>query len=430
MKISEIIKFISLPLFVIFLLLFWQNVLSFFISMNVEASKSNLLALTFIYWLELFFVLSVYDFIIFRLSINIRCLLDNLGQYFIRMKRVGFALYILRLNYYLLRLTRLLRLGWITYGNSEQSSVWIGLSKRSLAQLALNIFRLIVSFPVLLAFLFACFSLKILHVGALDNLFTIPELLKEMSRIKININEVFSGLPALVALATIIPTIFFFYFYSQKREVRKIIDRKNSQYFEEVVILYERLLIWIDNHIYELSENFDYVINCQDLIVEEFLKKKVSNYFALTKKQHCISRGIDSFHFIEIADLTELQEIITKLSSEKLINFTRMFSVKRFDIWNLYLWDFNLLREETIEKSFYTKKGMACKISELYTYPYNFTRREIEKKRKEELSALSWSIYNNLELLYRLKRASDSLRKYLYSSRTERIILKALKRDK
>ena len=432
MKISKIIKFISLPLFVIFLLLFWQNVLSFFISMNVEASKSNLLALTFIYWLELLLVLSIYDFVIFRLSINISCLLDNLGQYFIRMKWVGIALYIVRLNYYLLRLTRLLRLGWITYGNGEQSSVWIGLSKHSLAQLALNIFKLVVSFPVLLAFLFACFSLKILRIDTLDYLFTIPDLLKEMSGI--NINEIFSSLPALVALATIIPTIFFFYFYSQKREVRQIIDRKNSQYFEEVVILYEKLLIWIDEHIYELSKNFDYVIKCQDLIVEEFLKKEVPNYSDLAKEQHRISRGIyegiDSFRFIEIDDLNELQEIINELSNDRLVKFTRLFSVKRFDIWYLYFRDFNLLRKETAEHSFYTKRGMSCKISTRSIYPCNFTAEDFEKKRKEESYLLSFSIYDDLKLLYRLMKARDSLRKYLYSSRTERMILKALKKDK
>lgn len=52
-------------------------------------------------------------------------------------------------------------------------------------------------------------------------------------QIKVNIGDIFSRLPALVALITIVPVIFFFYFYSQKRDVRKIIDKENSQYFEE-----------------------------------------------------------------------------------------------------------------------------------------------------------------------------------------------------
>lgn len=429
MKTSKIIKYISLSLLAILGLLFWRNIVSIIISESIEVSQGNLLMLTIIYLLEILFVLCIYDFAIIKLSVYIRCLLCNLGEYFIRMKWVGTALYILRLNYYLLRLTRLLRLGWISYRSGEQNSVWNGISKRSLVQLTLGIFRFIVSFPVLLAFLLACLSLKILQVDNINNLIAIPEHLKEISRI--NISEIFSILPALVALVTIIPTIFFFYFYSQKREVRKIIDRENSHYFEEVVILYKRLLTWIDKHIYQLSQNFDYVIKNQDSIVEEFLKKQFPAYYDKTNKQHFISILISSFQFIKIEDLCELQDIINQLSSDRLKRFTRIFSIKRFDIWNLYFCNFNLLRKEkTINKLFFTKKGMEHKISDLDSSQYDVTDEEVEQKRKEELSKLSRSIYDSLSLLYELKRASDSLRKYLYSSRTERMILKALKRDK
>ena len=122
---------------------------------------------------------------------------------------------------------------------------------------------------------------------------------------------------------------------------------------------------------------------------------------------------------------------MSKLSSDRLRKYTRIFSVKRFDIWYLYFFDFPLLNEEEkIEKSFYTKKGMSSKLNNCHTFPYDFTQQQIEKRRKEEHSFLSWSIYDELELLYRFKRVSDSLRKYLYSSRTERLLLKALNKDK
>ena len=112
------------------------------------------------------------------------------------------------------------------------------------------------------AFLSACFSLRILKGDITFYLHKLQEILRGILQIKVNIGDIFSRLPALVALMTILPIVFFFYFYSQKRDVRKIIDKKNSQYFEEVVLLYEKLLIWIDNHIYELSDNFNYVIKC------------------------------------------------------------------------------------------------------------------------------------------------------------------------
>ena len=257
------------------------------------------------------------------------------------------------------------------------------------------------------------------------------EFLRGILQIKVNIGDIFSSLPALVALMTILPALFFFYFYSQKRDVRKIIYKENSQYFEEVVLLYEKLLIWIDNHIYELSDNFNYVIKCQDSIVEIFLKKEIPNYIPLVGKQYYIPGEIETFRFVEVTDLTEFREIMSKLSSDRLRKYTRIFSVKRFDIWYLYFFDVPLLNEEEkIERSFYTKKGMSSNLDNRYTFPYDFTQELIEKRRREEQYCLSWSIYNKLELLYRLKRVSDSLRKYLYSSRTERLLLKALNKDK
>lgn len=431
MKISKIFKYTSLLITVALLLFFGKIIVSEVISTNLNVSQGNLLALTFIYLIELLFVLLIYDLVIIKLYSGISYYLCELGQFAVRMKKIGIALYTIRLNYYLLRLSKLLRLGWVTYGSGEKSSVWRGLSKLSLAQLLVNIFRIIISVPMLFAFLSACFSLGILKGDIAYYLYKLQEFLRGILQIKVNIGDIFSRLPALVALMTILPIVFFFYFYSQKRDVRKIIDKENSQYFEEVVLLYEKLLIWIDKHIYQLSENFDYAISCQDSIVETFLNKEIPNYSALVGKQYYIPRDIESFRFVEIADLTELREIIIKLSSDRLMKFTRIFSVKRFDIWYFYFWDFHTLNaEEKIEKSFYTKKGMTYKLAKRHTYQNDFTQEQIEKRRKEELSLLSWSIYDDLELLYRFKRVSDSLRKYLYSSRMERLILKALNKDK
>ena len=93
--------------------------------------------------------------------------------------------------------------------------------------------------------------------------------------------------------------------------------------------------------------------------------------------------------------------------------------------------DFNSLSEEKeIEKLFYTQKGMASKLANYCTYPDDVTKDKLEQERKNERLYLSWSIYTDLELLYRLMRMRNSLRSYLYSSRMERLILKVLNKDK
>ena len=431
MKISKIFKYISLLIALILLLFFWKIMVSEVISTNLKASQGSLFVLTFIFWLEIILLLVIYDLVIFNLYSIIRYYLRELGELAVRTKKVSCALYIIRLNYYFLRLSRLLRLGWVTYDSEEKSLVWIGISKLTLTKLMFNIFKIIISIPMLLAFLSACFSLKILRVDITYYLSKFQEILISILQIKVNISDIFLSLPAIVALVTILPTVFFFYFYSQKREVRKVIDKENGPYFEEVILLFEKLLIWVNHHIYQISENFDYVINCQDLIIEMFLEKEIPNYVSLTEKKYYRTERIEEFSFLEISDLSELQEIVTKLMSDRLIKFTRIFSINRFDIWQFYLRDFNSLsEEEEIEKLFYTQKGMASKLAKRHTYSYDATKDKLEQERKKERLRLSWSIYNNLESLYRLMRMRNSLRSYLYSSRMEQLILKVLNKDK
>lgn len=274
MRFNKIYKIILSLIAIVLLIFFRQFIVNFVVSTNLEVSKGNLFVLTIIFLLEILYILVIYDLVIIKLYNGVSDCLRELGQWAIRTKKVSIALYTIRVNYYLLRLSRLLRVGWVTYGSGEKNSVWIGISKLTLTQLSLNIFRLIISTPMFFAFLSACFSLRILKGDITFYLHKLQEILRGILQIKVNIGDIFSRLPALVALMTILPIVFFFYFYSQKRDVRKIIDKKNSQYFEEVVLLYEKLLIWIDNHIYELSDNFNYVIKCQDTIVEIFLKKR------------------------------------------------------------------------------------------------------------------------------------------------------------
>ena len=162
MKFNKIYKIILLLIAIVLLIFFWQVIVNFVVSTNLEVSQGNLFALTIIFYLEIICILVIYDLVIIKLYMGVSSCLSKLGQWAIRTKKVSIALYTIRLNYYLLRLSILLRVGWVTYGSSEKNSVWIGISKLSLTKLLLNIFRFIISIPMFLAFLSACFSLKIL----------------------------------------------------------------------------------------------------------------------------------------------------------------------------------------------------------------------------------------------------------------------------
>ena len=128
---------------------------------------------------------------------------------------------IVRINYLWEMIYRFLRLGWISYEPTDRSDIWTVLSKASISQKFVGLFKFLVSFPVVLSFILACFSLNIL------NFTEIQEWVISSLNFKINLSDVFSdvfsSLSILATILTLIPTIFFFYFYSQKRDVRKLL---------------------------------------------------------------------------------------------------------------------------------------------------------------------------------------------------------------
>ena len=79
MKISKIFKYTSLLITVALLLFFGKIIVSEVISTNLNVSQGNLLDLTFIYWIELLFVLLIYDLVIIKLYSGISYYLSELG---------------------------------------------------------------------------------------------------------------------------------------------------------------------------------------------------------------------------------------------------------------------------------------------------------------------------------------------------------------
>ena len=123
MKFNKIYKIILLLIAIVLLILFRQVIVNFVVSTNLEVSKRNLVALTFIFWVEILFLLLIYNLVIIVLHSEVSYCLSTLGQWAIRTKNVSVALYTIRLKYYLLRLSRLLRVGRITYDSGEKNSV-------------------------------------------------------------------------------------------------------------------------------------------------------------------------------------------------------------------------------------------------------------------------------------------------------------------
>lgn len=389
-----------------------------------SVGKGNLFLLTLIYLFLLILYLSVYDFLVMKFGHLVSLRLDKFGQELVQKENVKHALWVVRTGYLWEMIHRFLRLGWISYLLTERSDVWTVLSKASISQKFVSLFKILLSLPVILSFILSCFSLNILSFTE------IQEWVISSLKFKINLSDVFSSLPILVTILTLTPTIFFFYFYSQKRDVRKIIDREGNRRLEETVLLYEELLSWIDQNLYEISQNYDYVVRVQKSIVEIRLEKIISNYNALKDRRNYSLLQIDNYRFIELPEVDDFVEVINKLLSDKLRRFTRLVALKSYAIWELY-WELFLLKDlDQAHYLFYTKCGMVNDISNRSKVFRYVTEEMLEKERELESSSLARGIYKNLKMLYVLKCGSDALRKYLYPSRTERVLVRAFQKEK
>ena len=394
---------------------------------NFSVGKGNLLLLTLIYLLLLTLYLVVYDLLIMKFDSFVSGNLDKFGKKLVQKERGEPAMRIIRIGYLWEMIYRFLRLGWISYGFTDRRGLWVVLSKASISQKFVSLFKNLLSLPVIFSFILACFSLNIL------NFTEIQEWVISSLNFNINISDVFSALsklPILVTILALVPTIFFFYFYSQKRDVRKIIDREGNKRLEETILLYEELMSWIDQNLYEISQNYEYVISVQELIVEMRLEKRISNYNALKDRRNYSLPQIDNYRFIELPEVKDLVAVIDKLLSDRLCRFTRVVALKSYAIWELY-WELSSLKDlDRAHYSFYTKCGMVNDISNRSKVFRDVTEKNLEKERGLESSILAGDIYKNLKMLYVLKRGSDALRKYLHSSRTEKVLIRVLQKEK
>ena len=394
---------------------------------NFSVGKGNLLLLTLIYLLLLTLYLVVYDLLIMKFDSFVSGNLDKFGKKLVQKERGEPAMRMIRIGYLWEMIYRFLRLGWISYGFTDRRGLWVVLSKASISQKFVSLFKNLLSLPVIFSFILACFSLNIL------NFTEIQEWVISSLNFNINISDVFSALsklPILVTILALVPTIFFFYFYSQKRDVRKIIDREGNKRLEETILLYEELMSWIDQNLYEISQNYEYVISVQELIVEMRLEKRISNYNALKDRRNYSLPQIDNYRFIELPEVKDLVAVIDKLLSDRLCRFTRVVALKSYAIWELY-WELSSLKDlDRANYSFYTKCGMDNDISNRSKVLLYVTEKNLEKEQEYESSTLAHDIYRKLKMLYVLKRGSDALRKYLYSSRIERFLVRALQKEK
>ena len=395
-------------------------------------SQDNLASVSYLagfYFILLLLYSLIYEYLLRKLYLSASLRLKKRGERAVYQEKIDRALFTIRLKYLLTRVYRFLNLGQTTYGYPNENQVWKGLNKNPISHNIVAILKFLISIPVLTSLALSCISLRIFIFSDLS-VDRIQGLMLQPLNLRVDLVDLISKLPLVTTFLALAPTIFFFYFYSQKRDVRKIIDKESNKRLEESVLLYENLMLWINENLYDISNNYDYVIRVQNSIVSLRMEKRVPNYFSLTGIPPYMRNKICNFQFIDLPEVDDFAQIVNELLSDNLDRYSRLIAYRNYDLWELY-WGISSLNEsEKVHRSFYTRSGVEDYISGIAELPYDINKEMFEGERNLESSILVSDIYKKLKLLYTLKRGSDALRKYLYSSRMEKVLVRVLQKEK
>lgn len=382
----------------------------------------NLISLAFIYLFLLTIYLFLYEIILGLLDTSIILILSRIGPWLVKRECIRQAMFVVRLEYRWSRLRGFLNLGKIIRVSVEENDVWKGLNKGNVLRSIANILKFLTGFPVVLSVLLSSFSLHLFKVDE-PSLKKIPNVVSQLLEAKIDFLDIFPRLPLMVALVSLAPTVFFFYFYGHKRDVRKVIEAEESEYLEEVVTLYRELMLWLEKSLYDISINYGHAIRNQKLIIESGLKGEISNYSELESACHHTVLKARDYNFMNLSGLEDFVADINRLMDEKVESVAREMALKNYSIWSLYWRLYSLKDLDRANNLFYTQDGVVSYVSNNLGILRESTDRMLEEDRKERFLLFAMSMYRNLKMLYALKRGSEALRKYLYSTRTERILV-------
>lgn len=146
-------------------------------------------------------------------------------------------------------------------------------------------------------------------------------------------------------------------------------------------------------------------------------------------KYRRISSG-SAYYSKEIPGIDELAGIIDELLSPRIISSTKLIALSNSDIWNLYCMLPDLRNEDKVNRLFYLEDGIKDYVSNCIESSNDSNFDDLEKKWQEESSSIARDIYGNLEKIYSLRLGAIALKKYLYPSRTEQVLVKIFRKEK
>lgn len=380
----------------------------------------------FIVYLVLFLLLCFlidvfYIQIIVSLESKIETFLSK--KILVKQKWKRLIIFEIRTTYVINKFFYKFRPGIVRYAYSKGNDIWICITKNTISEKIVSLLKFLFNPNFIVIILLVAKKSMFIDV----NLKVIEEIINKFLTIKVDVKSIFSSMPLIVALLTLIPFVFFFYFYSDKAEVRKLVEESEQEKRKKEVIFLKLLLTEIWSAIYEISENLEYVTEHQELVVNLILNSKLSNFSKFNDRfsRDLITRTVDHYPFKDIEGLDRISHLINENKDKRMI-FAWKYEIK--ELKN----NFYQLENECISnKVFYTKKGMKLTIEENEKYKTNcYDEKCYAEQREYEKEIIANQLYNAYELLYKMYRFCIFVDSILYQSNNEKIVKKIFSKTK
>ncbi|UZD46035.1 hypothetical protein [Peribacillus frigoritolerans] len=396
---------ICLPLFILMLVIhspteFVSMILEFNSNMHWSEKRVGLYA---IYFIEIFMIATLWDFVILRLSNFVYSLYTELTERFIRKKWILIKL--IRFYYGFQKIYYHLRLGIIQISIRSKPKLIDDLTAPIFTDWLKFFFNLFKSTYSILAALLTLltFNYSIIYGGLesikdqWDNLFFL----------------LWSNSSKLSAVVVVVLLIFLLYFVSRYGVTRRAIAQANKKKLEDVIQLFRELEKPVLDIILKGSKNLEYALNCYDSIYESWTLKK---YKTLENQKRTESlRSIDfDFLFDDITELNDLIKILEAINKSENRMFGIWYTNYKFEL-RRFINITRLNQLEYYERVLFTKKGF----NKMSNVNQNRQVMKIDEKRLSEEYAfnqykLNMNIIDGLELLYAFYRYIEVSNKILH----------------
>lgn len=379
-------------------------------------------------------LLSLYDFFMMIVGVELSCILHKKSVENIENIRIINALRCIKMDYIISFIMYYLRLHWVNTSHGKTNDIYYYIRYFSFKYKIETLIKLVLCPPILISGVYV-FVLK-------NNLemydFYFLKKITGLSIAGIKIENAWNYFEKIPLLISIFPLLFIFYFVGNRARIKTIISKKENEKKKIVIYKIFELSSYLEECLYEMSQNVDRLIRRQNFIADQYLHNKIENYYEISNRKY-FSSIVFCTDFDEIKRDSEIDKIVKELFCRDNIEYFNEFSFYSYRFRVLYFalsYDYayyfgkNINRRTSLDLLLNPSKYIK---DDLHTSKDSSKRKatdDYEKLLSEEKSCFTPKLYDALKLLFYIGLFVNEFNRFISCDSMEALIKEVVKKSK